>query len=158
MSESTVDEIVQQWNQVRPDLDCQSMGIVARLRRTNTQWQKQIDALFKQRGLSAIEFDILATMRRMDGTVTPTDIYRSTMLSSGAVSTNLEKLVQSGWVARIASEQDRRSCKVHLTERGVALVDSVVTEHVANMDSLVSPLSVKERQQLNNLLSKLGEF
>ncbi|WP_114764899.1 MarR family winged helix-turn-helix transcriptional regulator [Vibrio rhodolitus] len=150
-----VANVLLQWSLVRPDLDCTSMGIIGRVRRTSGEWQKKIDGFFKLKGLSSTEFDILATLRRVNQPATPTEIYRSTMLSSGAVSTNLEKLVQAGWVARTASDEDRRSCKVYLTEQGIALVDDVVTQHVANMDDLLSPLSASEQQQLQQLLEKL---
>ncbi|SJN30320.1 Transcriptional regulator, MarR family [Vibrio casei] len=150
-----VDTILQQWLQVRPDLDCSSMGVVGRVRRTSEQWKKQMEKVFKQHQLNSIEFDILATLRRSQAPLTPTELYQTLMLSSGVMSTRIESLVQRGLLQRLASEEDRRSCRVELTAEGMALIDLSVVEHVQNMESMLSPLNKKERDQLATLLKKL---
>lgn len=151
-----VDTILQQWLKTRPELDCSSMGVVGRVRRTSEQWKKQMEVVFKQHQLSSIEFDILATLRRSQAPLTPTELYQTLMLSSGVMSTRIESLVQRGLLQRLASEEDRRSCQVELTEKGIALIDPVVSEHVDNMESMLSPLDKSERDQLAMLLKKLG--
>lgn len=155
MMKDPVDTILQQWLQVRPDLDCSSMGVVGRVRRTSEQWKKQMEKVFKQHQLNSIEFDILATLRRSQAPLTPTELYQTLMLSSGVMSTRIESLVQRGLLQRLASEEDRRSCRVELTEQGMTLIDPVVNEHVQNMEKMLSPLNKKEREQLAELLKKL---
>lgn len=156
MSADKVDTILAQWQKVRPDLDCSAMGVVGRLRRTSNAWKAKMDLVFKLHGLSSIEFDILATMRRSDSSgSTPTELYKTLMLSSGAVSTRLEKLVKEGLVERISSEQDRRSCKVKLTEKGITMIDSALNDHVGNMDNMLSVLTSDEQVQLAGLLRKV---
>ncbi|HBV76870.1 MULTISPECIES: MarR family winged helix-turn-helix transcriptional regulator [Vibrio] len=155
MMKDPVDTILQQWLQVRPDLDCSSMGVVGRVRRTSEQWKKQMEKVFKQHQLNSIEFDILATLRRSQAPLTPTELYQTLMLSSGVMSTRIESLVQRGLLQRLASEEDRRSCRVELTAEGMALIDLSVVEHVQNMESMLSPLNKKERDQLATLLKKL---
>lgn len=156
MSEDNVDKILKQWKVARPDLDCSAMGVVGRLRRTSNNWKAQMDQIFKQEGLNSIEFDILATLRRSDQPeVTPTELYKTLMISSGAVSTKIEQLVQRGFVARVASDEDRRSCKVKLTNEGQHYLDHALNAHVANMNKMVGVLSSKEQQQLAELLKKI---
>lgn len=155
MMKDPVDTILQQWLQVRPDLDCSSMGVVGRVRRTSEQWKKQMEKVFKQHQLNSIEFDILATLRRSQAPLTPTELYQTLMLSSGVMSTRIESLVQRGLLQRLASEEDRRSCRVELTEQGMTLIDPVVNKHVQNMEKMLSPLNKKEREQLAELLKKL---
>ncbi|WP_391091487.1 MarR family transcriptional regulator [Vibrio sp. NH-UV-68] len=156
MSSDSVDSILAQWKSVRPDLDCSSMGVVGRLRRTSNAWKSKMDKVFKEHGLSSIEFDILATMRRSDPSgITPTELYKTLMLSSGAVSTRLEQLVKKGVVERVSSECDRRSCKVILTSKGVELVDTTLNAHIDNMDNMLNVLTKKEQQQLASLLCKV---
>jgi DNA-binding MarR family transcriptional regulator len=156
MTEDSVDKILKQWQVARPDLDCSPMGVVGRLRRTSNVWKTQMDKVFKQEGLNSIEFDILATLRRCgQPEVTPTELYRTLMISSGAVSTKIEQLVQRGFVARVASEDDRRSCKVKLTDEGQDYIDGALNAHVANMETMIGVLSSKEQQQLAVLLKKI---
>ncbi|GIB26034.1 transcriptional regulator [Vibrio cholerae] len=155
MPNDKVDAILAQWRSVRPDLDFSSMGVVGRLRQTNGIWKTKLDQVFDGFGLSCIEFDILATIRRNDREITPTELYQTLMLSSGAISTRIEQLVQRGLVQRVASEQDRRSCKVTLTEQGIELVDQALNTHVANVDGMLSVLTEQERKQLGQLLKKI---
>ncbi len=77
------------------------------------------------------------------------------MLSSGAVSTRIEQLVKRGLVERVASAEDRRSCKVALTTQGLTLIDKVTNKHVENMDKILGVLNSKEQQQLAELLKKV---
>ncbi|MGO2507475.1 MAG: MarR family winged helix-turn-helix transcriptional regulator [Vibrio hibernica] len=157
MMKDSVDTILLQWLQARPDLDCSSMGVVGRVRRTSEQWKKNMERVFKLHQLSSIEFDILATLRRSQTPLTPTELYQTLMLSSGVMSTRIESLVQRGLLQRLASEEDRRSCRVELTEEGMALIDLVVVEHIQNMESMLSPLNNQERDQLAGLLKKLSQ-
>lgn len=156
MCSDNVDSILAQWKCVRPDLDCSSMGVVGRLRRTSSIWKNKLESVFKAYGLSCIEFDILATIRRSDPAgITPTVLYKTLMLSSGAVSTRLEQLVKQGLVTRISSEHDRRSCKVKLTPKGTELLDTAVNSHVDNMENMLTVLTKKEQNQLADLLRKV---
>lgn len=155
MPNDKVDAILAQWRSVRPDLDCSSMGVVGRLGQTNGIWKTKLDQVFENFELSSVEFDILATIRRNDREITPTELYQTLMLSSGAISTRVEQLVQRGLVQRVASEHDRRSCKVTLTEQGIELVDQALNAHVANVDGMLGVLTEQERKQLGKLLKKI---
>ncbi|NAX20635.1 MarR family winged helix-turn-helix transcriptional regulator [Vibrio sp. V39_P1S14PM300] len=150
-----VDGILRQWSEARPDLDCSAMGVVGRLRRVNQSWQKQLETVFEAHQLSCIEFDILATLRRSQMPLTPTELYQTLMLSSGAMSTRIEKLVQRGLIERIASENDRRSCKVRLSEEGQCALDAALESHVENMNTMLDMLEEDEKTQLAMLLKKV---
>lgn len=155
MTPDHVDLILQQWQQVRPDLDCSPMGVTGRILRSAKLINPQLKAVFTAHQLSLIEFDILATLKRADEALTPTQLYQTLMLSSGAMSTRIEGLVKRGLVQRIDSAEDRRSCKVQLTENGMELVDTVVTTHVANLHRILSGLTREEQDTLATLLKKL---
>ncbi|WP_289031340.1 MarR family transcriptional regulator [uncultured Paraglaciecola sp.] len=151
----SVDLILQQWKNTKPELNCSAMGIVGRLFRIESSWKKQLETVFKQHKLSGIEFDILATLYRSQIPLTPTELYQTLMLSSGAMSTRIEALVQRQLIERISSVKDRRSCKITLTEEGKTIIDTAVTAHVANMEVLLRPLKQMERIQLTSLLKKI---
>lgn len=150
-----VDQILQQWEQTKPDLDCSAMGVVGRLRKVDNHWKQGLETVFKEQGMSGIEFDILATLRRNQIPLTPTALYKTLMLSSGAMSTRIEALVQRGLIERISSEADRRSCKVQLTQDGINQIDSALTAHTSNMDNMLTVLDDQEKTQLAALLKKV---
>ncbi|PAU39844.1 MarR family transcriptional regulator [Vibrio coralliilyticus] len=150
-----VDHILKQWGDVKPELDCSDMGIVGRLMRVHGLWHSQLEHVFKQHQLSMLEFDILATLMRNQQPLTPTEMYKTLMISSGAMSTRIEKLVQRGLVERLASGDDRRSCKVTLTKQGAQLVDEALASHLSNMNGMLSMFDEQEKAQLANMMRKV---
>lgn len=154
MAQDQVDKILQQWQQARPDLDCSTMGVIGRTCRSAKLMTEQMESLFSNYELSFIEFDILATLKRSGEPLTPTQLYQTLMLSSGAMSTRIEALVKRGLVQRLASSEDRRSCQVALTEAGTKLIDEAATLHVANQHAMLSSLTSAEQEQLAGLLRK----
>ncbi|KKD60004.1 MarR family transcriptional regulator [Grimontia sp. AD028] len=154
MKADHVDTIIAQWATQRPDLDCSPMGVIGRLGRAKQIITPKLEDVFKQNDLSNIEFDILASLRRAGEPVTPTDLYQTLMLSSGAMSTRVDGLVKRGLVIRQASETDRRSCLVTLTEEGQALIDKVVEQHIDNERHILEALTADEQKQLAGLLRK----
>jgi DNA-binding MarR family transcriptional regulator len=155
MKKDKVDSILEQWEEARPDLDCSAMGVVGRLKKVHHLWGKKLNERFKTHGMSAVEFDIMATLRRSQEPVTPTALYQTLMLSSGAMSTRLESLVEREMIFRLASPHDRRSCKVALTEKGQAAIDTALEGHVSNLDDMLHGLNKKEQTQLAELLKKV---
>ncbi|CBJ81465.1 HTH-type transcriptional regulator pecS [Xenorhabdus bovienii str. Jollieti] len=147
-----VDRLLIQWEQQRPDLDPSPMGVIGRLVRVNKIIEQRLQHAFKAHGLSAIEFDILATLRRYNTPITPTEMYQSVMLTSGAMSTRIEHMVQRGLIERIANEEDRRSCKVFLTPEGKTLIDNAVESHLENERAILQPLTEEEQEQITILL------
>ncbi|CUB02322.1 MarR family winged helix-turn-helix transcriptional regulator [Marinomonas fungiae] len=154
-----VAKLLQQWQTVRPELDTSPMGIIGRIGRMEKFLLPEIESIIHQHGMTRIEFDLMATLRRANGPLTPTDLYKTTMLSSGAVSSKLDKLVEKQWVKRLVNEEDRRSCRVVLTKEGLRIIDPAVDAHLENQKKLLESLTFEEQQTLGNLLAKwLGEY
>lgn len=149
-----VARILKQWTIHRPDLDCSPMGVIGRVERMSKFLGPSLTSVFNDLDLSRIEFDILATLRRADHALTPTELYQDTMLSSGAMSTRLDHLEKKGWLERSPSATDRRSCQVSLTPSGKAKIDHALNLHVENEHKLLSALSPAEQQTLATLLGK----
>jgi DNA-binding MarR family transcriptional regulator len=58
-------------------------------------------------------------------------------------------------VKRIPDPKDGRGLLVELSSKGLALVDQIAPEHLANERGLLSALSAEDQQQLIRLLRKL---
>jgi len=149
-----IDSILKQWKTQQPELDCSPIAVIGRVERAKQLIEKRIVPTFKEYALSNIEFDILATMRRNATPLTPTELYRSLMLSSGAVSTRIEQLVKRGLIERQYNEEDRRSCHVVLTEAGIELINAAFKAHINNEKELLAPLTTTEQTELAALLKK----
>src|SRR5947209_11387156 len=84
------------------------------------------------------------------------EIGRRVELTSGAITTAVDRLESRGLVTREAHESDRRTRIVRLTARGKEQAGSVFAGHKAVMDSAASGLAKTERAMLIELLRKLG--
>ncbi|GAA0361001.1 MarR family transcriptional regulator [Actinoallomurus spadix] len=152
-----VDEILGQWARERPDMDVWPMGIIGRIKRLSRIVDRELKDFFAGHGLEQWEFDVLATLRRSGPpyTLTAGALNRAAMVTSGAITNRIDRLAAKGLVERVPDEQDRRSVRVRLTERGRALVDEIVGLHVANEARLLSSLSPERRTELAGLLRDL---
>jgi MarR family transcriptional regulator, 2-MHQ and catechol-resistance regulon repressor len=84
------------------------------------------------------------------------EIGRRIDLTSGSITTAIDRLETRGLVARTAHATDRRGCVVHLTPRGKACITDVFASHKEAMDRAADGLSKGERGTLIDLLKKLG--
>ncbi len=84
------------------------------------------------------------------------EIGRRIELTSGAITTAVDRLESRGLVTREAHESDRRARIVRLTTRGKEHATKVFASHKTAMDVVATGLSRTERATLIALLRKLG--
>ncbi len=154
--EDHVSSILTQWAAERPDLDVSPMGIVGRISRLSLVVEKELEPIFVQFGLNHWSFDMLATLRRAGAPyqLSPTELFRSMMVTSGTMTNRIDRLTEKGYVRRVADPEDRRGILVELTQQGLELIDRALISHVANEARLLQPLSLEEQRTLATLLSK----
>jgi DNA-binding MarR family transcriptional regulator len=152
-----IDRILAQWNRERPDLDTKAMGLVGRIQRAAAALRPRLDDTHGLSGLGGESFDVLASLRRSGRPyqLSPTQLYREMMLTSGAMTNRIDRLEEAGLVSRRPDPHDRRGTLVRLTAKGKALIDAATSEHVANEERLLAGLSAREQVQLGELLRKL---
>lgn len=150
-SMDAVDQIMEQWRNARPDIDCSPMENIGRLRRCSDLLQRELEATFSTFGMTAWEFDVLATLRRSSATycMTPTDLFSRLMVTSGTMTHRLQKLEASGWILRLQNSEDARSMLVQLSASGKELIDRAVVAHVENERRIMSGLNAGELKRLN---------
>src|SRR5437588_2953043 len=84
------------------------------------------------------------------------EIGRRIELTSGAITTAVDRLEAQELVTREAHQSDRRARIVRLTARGKGQAAKVFAIHKKAMDVAASGLSTAERATLIRLLKKLG--
>jgi DNA-binding MarR family transcriptional regulator len=152
-----LDDLVGQWNAVRPDLDAGVMAEIARVLQLARLMGDRLSAKAAEYGLQVGQGDVLFTLFRAGPPhrLSPTQLADSTLVTTGTMTNRLDKLEARGLVRRIPNPQDRRGLAVELTAAGHKLVDRLVDEHVANEEQMMSALSGREREQLDRLTRKL---
>jgi DNA-binding MarR family transcriptional regulator len=152
-----VDVIVDQWRRERPDLDPSAKELTGRIIRLASLFQQAYSGTFEPLGLNDGDYGVLAPLRRAGAPhqLTPTELARHRMMTSGGMTAALDRLERKGLVTRVPNPDDRRGSLVRLTDSGREVIDEAMTQHVLTEQRLVSGLDEQERQQLRSLLRKL---
>lgn len=154
MTRDAVDLVLEQWARARPDLDASPMRVLGRLSRLTRIAERELKNLFTEFGLERGEFDVLATLRRAGSSrgMTAGMLARSSMVTSGAVTNRLDRLVAKGYVTRELDPANRRTVIVALTPAGRDLIDSALVAHLENERRILAAL---DRQQQDGLAATL---
>jgi MarR family transcriptional regulator, 2-MHQ and catechol-resistance regulon repressor len=84
------------------------------------------------------------------------DIGRRIELTSGSISTAVDRLEKRELVVRTFEKDDRRARVVRLTPRGKSRINEVFATHVVAMEEAAKGLTKTERATLAHLMKKLG--
>jgi len=84
------------------------------------------------------------------------DIGRRVLLTSGSITTAVDRAEKRGLVRRMPAPQDKRIVRVELTDKGRTLVGGALKVHFRNLAHALSGLAPAEQETLANLLRKLG--
>jgi DNA-binding MarR family transcriptional regulator len=146
-----------QWARELPDLDTSPMTILGRAYRLSNLVRPSIEATFAKFGIDRGEFDVISTLRRAGPPykLTPTDLYKSLMISSGGLTHRLVRLEKAGLVSRERSIEDGRSFLVALTEEGQRRAEEAFRADMADELRFMEPLSAEKREALAGLLQEL---
>lgn len=91
------------------------------------------------------------------GALPVNEIGRKVLLTSGSITSAVDRLETKGLVERRSADADRRSRIVHLTREGKKLITRAYAEHAEDLERLAAATLTKdERATLIRLLKKIG--
>jgi DNA-binding MarR family transcriptional regulator len=115
-----IDRMLQDWARAAPDLDASPLEVAGRILRCAAVLERRIDDALRPLGLSFGDFDVINTLRRRldpHGT-NPKVLAASALVTSGAMTSRLDRLERAGLVTRHPDPADRRAVLVRLTRTG----------------------------------------
>jgi len=97
-----VDTIVEAWRRERPDLNLAPMEVLSRISRLARHLDRVRANAFSAHHLESWEFDVLAALRRSGPPyrLSPGQLLRETMVTSGTMTNRVDRLAARGLVAR----------------------------------------------------------
>ncbi|MFF8030959.1 MULTISPECIES: MarR family winged helix-turn-helix transcriptional regulator [unclassified Streptomyces] len=152
-----VDAVVEQWAQVRPDLDTTAMEVFGRVSRLARTMGDRMERVYAGYGIARGEFDVLAALRRSGEpyTLSPRQLSATLMLTTGGMTGRLDKLERAGLLRRSPDPHDRRGLQVTLTGEGLRLADEAVGAGLAVQTEALSALDGERAGRLADLLREL---
>lgn len=144
-------DLAEQWAQQRPELGTAALEVAARVFRLQRILSRSAAARLTEVGLNEGEFSVLAALRRAGPPfeLTPTELHRSLLLSSGAMTHRVDGLVRAGHVTRLPDDEDRRKVRVRLTDAGHELADWAIGAYAQTLTELLDVLDNDEREVLS---------
>ena len=133
--------LVHQWEAERPDLDLTAfrlVGVVMQLAQIfEAEFRTMAQAKF---GIGSGDLRILLALRRAGEpyALRPTDLFQSLLVSSGAVTKQVERLVENGLVKRVLPKGANRRRVIALTPKGVRAAD-FAQESISNSLAGIAP-------------------
>jgi MarR family 2-MHQ and catechol resistance regulon transcriptional repressor len=106
-------------------------------------------------GLGLSDFAVLEALMHK-GPMPVGLIGKKVLLTSGSISSAIDRLERQALVQRRQDPHDGRIFHVHLTDKGRHVIRHAYTAHAQRLEQIASVLSPQERHELARLLKKIG--
>ncbi|HEX7349904.1 MarR family winged helix-turn-helix transcriptional regulator [Brachybacterium sp.] len=151
-----VDRIVDGWRRARTDLDVAPLSVFSRISRLSRYLEVARRGAFTDAGLEGWEFDMLSALRRSgEDALSPGALMHETLVTSGTMTTRIDKLVARGLVSKNRSPHDGRAVEVRLRPDGIARVDAAMEKLLEAERELLEPLAQDSSAALADTLRTL---
>jgi len=154
MERDSVDRIVEAWRARDPQVDSSTLQVIGRLLRCAEYCERAVIGILEPFGLSIADFDVLNTLRRVGEQhgSKPSEMARSSLITTGAMTSRLDRLERAGLIRRAPDPADRRGVIIRLTSRGTKVASQALQEVIAGNQAFLKPLS---RQQQDSIAAAL---
>ena len=159
---NTVPELLRraksQWLTERPDLPVEDASLVGMFLGVASNLADVGIAKLSEFDLRQTEHDVLACLRRQGRpyAAIPNTLLEEVKITSGALTTCVNRLIQRKLVIRVVDKQDQRSKPIVLTEKGKLLIDEVTSVRFELAAQLIESFSDEEKATLEKLLAKVS--
>lgn len=155
MPTDTVDRMIQAWAERDPGVDASPLEVVGRLLLCARHLDRALLTALEPFGLSFGDFDVINTLRRSGGAAKPSDLALSSLITTGAMTSRLDRLERAGLITRAPDPADGRGVLVGLTERGDTLAAESLRAVIAADKAYLEPLDEAQRDALASALKLL---
>ncbi|MDR0345764.1 MAG: MarR family transcriptional regulator [Nocardiopsaceae bacterium] len=157
MESDSVDRIVQAWARYDPRIRSSSLEVTGRLVLCAAYCDRAVAAALRPFSLSIADFDVLNTLRRRSdrhGT-NPSDLARSSLITTGAMTARLNRLERAGLIRRVPDPADRRAVLIRLTRQGVSKARQALGAVIAASETFLEPLTTQQQHTAAGVLRQL---
>ncbi len=123
--------------------------------------ERAMQSHFHRFGISGAQWGVLRNLHRAEaageGGLRLTDLSQRLLIRPPSVTGVVDRLEEAGLVLRASVPGDLRAKRVALTAAGRELVERVLTVHGRQVARVMGGLTGGEQQELNRLLTRLGE-
>ncbi|MGD8727181.1 MAG: MarR family transcriptional regulator [Gemmatimonadales bacterium] len=157
MQPDHIDALLEQQPGGLAPSDASVLGVVSRVEQLGKRMRQDLQSILKPLGLDPSSFEALAALRQQGPpfAMSPTALRRATAITSGAMTSRIDRLEDLGLVTRAPDPADRRGVRVVMTPAGRELADQAMESRLSAARRFASRLSEPERVTIVSLLDKL---
>ena len=136
--------VAQSWLRERPDLELRNFLLAMAMMRMGRMIDQAYDKMCHQRfAISGSEMRVLMALRRSGKpfALRPTDLFTALLISSGAITKQVDRLVKKELVARLEDPTHGGGFLVQLTREGLKVVNKAAD--ILATESLLNPIMAK---------------
>lgn len=153
-------QYIDEWRRERPDVDLSAFGIAAAIKQIDQQSEAEFRRLSSEFGIGAGDLRVLLALRRsgLENPRRPTDLFQSLLVTSGAVTKQVDRLEAQGFVERLPDPSYQRGFLVRLTKRGAKVADAAmdaICSPQTTIGAAIASLSAEEREIGSHFLQRL---
>jgi DNA-binding MarR family transcriptional regulator len=152
-------KFVNYWLEQRQDLDPQVLALELTLARLNLLSKRAATWAAESHGVTATDYSLMAVIKRgREGRpIGPSDLAKLFKLMPSVITYRVNQLVERGLVHRADKPGDRRAILLHVTDKGAAMVDSILTALAGRLGDGLSALDdfPDGRERFQTLLGAL---
>jgi len=126
-----------------------------KLQRAAVTFQSALNRAETIEPLTLSQFGVLEALHYV-GPMCVGELGAKVLKSDGNMTMVVDNLEKHGYVERHRDQKDRRLVRVYITEKGAALIEAIMPDHVATLTALMGVLTAEEQIQLSDLCRKLG--
>ena len=126
---SVSETIALQWQREKPELDLRNFLLAIYFMRLGTCVDRAFDKMCRARyRISGGDMRVMLALRRSGHPYArrPTDLFRALLVTSGAITKKVDRLVKAGYAERLDDPAHSGGFLVHLTRKGLKVVDEAV--------------------------------
>jgi len=157
VAEDAVDKKLAIWAAQLPELDLATEGVVGRIQHLDKRLRRSMEETLSEFGLDYGQWVVLGALRsagppyrRSAGA-----LAKVLDLTSGAMTSRLDRMESAGLVQRLPDPDDRRGVKIEITDKGSQLWRDAVGVQAAKEQMVAAALTPTEKERLSELLRRL---
>jgi len=151
---------IRQWAGVRPDLDIRSVLVIGEVYRLGQAIENEFRSYAQREfSLGAGDVRILLALRR-SASLPPlraTDLFQSLLVSSGAVTKQIDRLERQGYVRRDLDSRQKKQRLISLTKAGKAIADKAI-EDIAKTFGISKAVAALPAADVDKFISMIGHM
>lgn len=132
-----------------------NLKVIIGLYRSHLMVNRNTQRLLAEEGLTASQFGVLEALYHL-GDLKICDLIEKTLSTSGNMTVVIKNLENEGYIVRLRDSEDQRAFRIHLSDKGKSLIETIFPRHLIDIEKSLSCLDHEDKVALHHLLKKLN--